>query len=169
MRRNLIKIDAEELGELGVKIIGDIRRFKSASGMPLNTQLKQAIIYTNDNVLHHQLNELLNDIKGTMRINELHVKLGQPHIVEKVVEIIPRKDKIGPHFRGDAPKILKYLESNDPQIIVETIKKDGEILINNLKLTMDFIQTRKEIVSSTGEKVNLLYSDELDLVVEILK
>jgi valyl-tRNA synthetase len=169
VEKNLINSDAEELGELGVKIIGDIRRFKSSSGMPLNTQLKHTIIYTKDEVLHHQLNQLYNDIKGTLRIQDLQVEMGQPHIMEKVVEIIPRKDKIGPHFRGDAPVILKYLESKDPQLIVEDLNRDGEILIDGLKLTSDYIKTRKEIISSTGEKVDIIHSDDSDVVIEIVK
>ncbi len=168
VEKNLISEDVEKLGELGVKVIGDIRRFKSASGMPLNTQLKRVIIYTRSEVLHHQLNELYNDIKGTMRIQDLQVEIGQPNIREKIVEIIPRKDKIGPHFRVNAPKILQYLESNDPQIIVDALNKDGEILIDDLKLTNDYIKTRKEIISITGEKVDILHSEDTDVVIEII-
>ena len=166
--KKLISEDVQERGELGVKVIGDIRRFKSASGMSLNTQLKQVIIYTRSEVLHHQLNQLYNDIKGTMRIKDLQVETGKPNSREKVVEIIPRKDKIGPHFRGDAPKILQYLESQDPQIIVDTLNKDEEILIGDLKLTNEYIKTRKEIISSTGEKVDILHSDDTDVVIEII-
>ena len=168
VEENLINEEVEERGELGVKVIGDIRRFKSATGMPLNTMLKQVIIYTHSEGLHLQLNRLYNDIKGTMRINDLKVEMGQPNIMEKVVEIIPRKDKIGPYFRGNAPKILNYLESHDPQIIVDALNKYGEILIDDLKLTSDYIKTRKEIISSTGEKVDILYSDDIDVVIEII-
>ncbi|MGO9387187.1 MAG: valine--tRNA ligase [Methanobacterium sp.] len=168
VNENLISEEVEEYGKLGVKVIGDIRRFKSAMGMPLNTMLKQVIIYTHSEVLHHQLNHLYNDIKGTIRIDDLQVEIGQPNIMEKVVEIIPRKDKIGPYFRGNAPKILNYLESHDPQIIVDTLNKDGEILIDDLKLTSDYIKTRKEIISSTGEKVDILHFDDIDVVIEII-
>ncbi len=168
VHRDLINEDAEDVGELGVKIIGDIRRFKSASGMPLNTQLKHTTIYTRDEALNYKLNQLCDDIKGTMRIQELQVMIGQPNIKEKVVEVIPRKDKIGPEFRKDAPIILEYLTSNNPQSIVDTLLKDGEILINDHKLTMDYIKTKKEIISSTGEKVDILHSDELDIVIVIV-
>jgi len=151
-----------------VKVIGDIRRFKSATGMPLNTMLKQVIIYTHSEVLHLQLNHLYNDIKGTMRIKDLQVEMGQPNISEKVVEIIPLKDKIGPYFRRNAPKILNYLESHDPQNIMDALNKDGNILIDDLTLTSDYIKTRKEIISSTGEKVDILHSDDFDMVIEII-
>lgn len=159
---------AESRGELGVKIIGDIRRFKSAKGMPLNTQIKSTIIYTEDDQLYYHLNELENDIKGTMRVKDLRIERGQPQAQEKVVEIIPQMDKIGPHFRKDAPQIIQYLQSTDPQIIVETLEEEGEILINDLKLTDEYIKTKKEIISSTGEKVEILHSEDLDAVVEII-
>lgn len=165
--KDLMDDDAESLGELGVKVIGDIRRFKSASGMPLNIQLKSTTIYTEDNMVLHHLNELENDIQGTMRIGDLKVKLGQPEIQEKVVEIIPQMNKIGPDFRKDAPMILKYLQSHDPQIIAETLEDQGEIQIEDLKLTSEYVKTRKEIMSTTGEKVDIIHSD--DLVIEIIR
>lgn len=165
--KDLIDDDAEILGELGVKVIGDIRRFKSASGMPLNIQLKSTAIYTEDKMVLHHLNELENDIQGTMRIGDLKVKLGQPEIQEKVVEIIPQMNKIGPDFRKDAPLILKYLQSHDPQIIAETLEDQGEIQIEDLKLTREYVKTRKEIMSTTGEKVDIIHAD--DLVIEIIR
>jgi len=76
-------------------------------------------------------------------------------------------NKIGPDFRKDAPHILKYLESTDPQEIYQKMESDGEININDLKLTREYIKPRKEIVSITGEKVDIIYSDEL--VIEIIK
>jgi valyl-tRNA synthetase len=48
------------------------------------------------------------------------------------------------------------------------LNKYGEILIDDLKLTSDYIKTRKEIISSTGEKVDILYSDDIDVVIEII-
>lgn len=168
VQRNLIDYDAEDMGELGVKIIGEIRRFKSASGIPLNAQLKATSIYTGVETSCMQFNELMDDIEGTLNIRDLKVEMGQPDIQEKVVEIIPQMDKIGPHFRGDAPKILKYLGTKDPDEIAETLKREGEILIDDLRLTDEYIKTKKEVLSSTGEKVDIVHSDELDVVVEIV-
>jgi len=164
---DLIDLSAEGVGELGVDVIGDIRRFKSASGMPLNIQLKSTSIYTEDDETYHHLINLLDDIKGTMRIEDLKVLKGQPQIMEKVVEIIPQMNRIGPDFRKDAPQILKYIESTDPQEIVEKLESVGEISVNDLKLTPEYIKTRKEITSITGEKVDIIHRD--NLVIEIIK
>jgi len=164
---DLIDLSAEGVGELGVDVIRDIRRFKSASGMPLNIQLKSTSIYTEDDETYHHLINVLDDIKGTMRIEDLKVLKGQPQIMEKVVEIIPQMNRIGPDFRKDAPQILKYIESTDPQEIVEKLESVGEISINDLKLTPEYIKTRKEITSITGEKVDIIHRD--NLVIEIIK
>lgn len=164
---SLISGDAELVGTMGVNVIGDIRRFKSASGMPLNIELKSTSIYTEDHETFGHLIELQDDIKGTMRIADLNITNGQPHIIEKVVEVIPQMDKIGPHFRKDAPVILKYIESTDPQELAEALDEDGEISIDELKLTEEYIKLRKEITSKTGEKVDLIHTD--DLVIEIIK
>jgi valyl-tRNA synthetase len=48
------------------------------------------------------------------------------------------------------------------------LNKDEEILIGDLKLTNEYIKTRKEIISSTGEKVDILHSDDTDVVIEII-
>ncbi len=164
---DLIDLSAEGVGELGVDVIRDIRRFKSASGMPLNIQLKSTSIYTEDDETYHHLINVLDDIKGTMRIDDLKVLKGQPQIMEKVVEIIPQMNRIGPDFRKDAPQILKYIESTDPQEIVEKLESVGEISVNDLKLTPEYIKTRKEITSITGEKVDIIHRD--NLVIEIIK
>ena len=99
---DLIDLESESVGDLGVDVIGDIRRFKSSSGMPLNVQLKRTSIYTEDSDTYHHLNELKNDMKGTMRIEDLRFP-GVNHRFGKVVEIIPQMNKIGPTFRKDAP------------------------------------------------------------------
>ena len=94
--------------------------------------------------------------------------MGKPDIQERVVELTPVMSKIGPEFKKDAPSIVKYLESNDPHEIAETIERDGKIVINGLTLTKEYVTSRKEIVGSSGEKVEIFHSEELDVVLEIV-
>ena len=164
----LMDEDAEKLGEIGVNIIGDIRRFKAATGRPLNTPIGSAIIYTTEPDLHKDLKQLESDIVGTTRIKELKIEMGKPNIQERVVELTPVMSKIGPEFKKDAPSIVKYLEANDPHETAEILERDGEILINGLKLTGDHVTLRREIVGSSGEKVEIFNSEELDVVLEIV-
>ncbi|MBM4241130.1 MAG: valine--tRNA ligase [Euryarchaeota archaeon] len=164
----LIDSEAEEVGEIGVKIIGEIRRFKSSSGIPLNTTLKYTNIYTTESELYSKMKSLIYDIKGTMRIDELKIEMGRPDIQETVTEIIPQMAKIGPEFKADAPKIVKYLKSKDPWKIAEALEKDGEIIIEDCRLTADYINTKKEVVGRTGEKVEILHATDLDVILEIV-
>jgi valyl-tRNA synthetase len=165
---NLMDKNAEELGNKGVSIIGDIRRFKSATGRPLNTPIRSLTIYTTDSELYNEMKELDSDIIGTMRIKSLKIEMGKPDVQEKVVEITPVMSKIGPEFKKDAPVIVKYLASNDPNEISLALERDGKILINGIKLTEEYITSRREIVGSTGEKVDILHSEEMDIVMEIV-
>ena len=63
---------------------------------------------------------------------------------------------------------MKYLESNDPDEIAQILERDGEIVIEGLTLTPDYVTSRKIIVGSSGEKVEIFHSEELDVVLEIV-
>lgn len=159
---------SEELGDKGVKVIGDIRRFKASTKRPLNTPIKHLTIYTMDEDLFEDLMELDSDIVGTMRIKELQIEMGKPDVQEKVVELTPVMSRIGPEFKKDAPTIVKYLGSRDPDEIFRELEENGEIVVDDLTITEDHITTRKEIVGSSGEKVEIIHSDEMDIVMEIV-
>ncbi|WP_321423634.1 hypothetical protein [uncultured Methanobacterium sp.] len=91
-----------------------------------------------------------------MRVKELTVTTDKPDVREIVVEVTPRMDKIGPEFKGQAPVIVKYLQSSGPQEIAENMEKDGFIDIEGSQITADHISTTKELVGRTGEKVELI-------------
>lgn len=165
---DLVDQSAEEIGRVGVEVISELRRFKSGRKMPLNTPLKSATIYSVSKDTYQQLNILLEDIKGTMRIENLGIQEGKPDVREIVVEVTPRMDKIGPEFKGQAPVIVKYLASQDPQKIAETLENEDFLDIEGSKVTNDHVSTTKELVGRTGEKVDLILMEELDLVVEIV-
>ncbi|NYB52329.1 MAG: valine--tRNA ligase [Methanobacteriaceae archaeon] len=165
---SLVDESADDAGRVGVEVISQLRRFKASSKMPLNTPLKSATIYAGSKDTYEQLEILKEDVKGTMRIQDLSIQEGKPHVREKVVEITPRMDKIGPEFKGQAPVIVKYLQSNDPQMIAETLEKNGFIDIEGSKVTLDHVSYSKELVGKMGEKVELILMEELDLVVEVV-
>lgn len=169
VKKELINDEAEDTGKTGVTLIGDVRRFKSSVGMPLNTPIKSTTIYTTEKELYDRLNGLKEDIMGTMRIKDLKIEIGKPDVQEKVVEIEPIMAKIGPEFRGEAPKIVKYLQSVDPEDIAEILDRDGQISIEGSVLTWDYVDSRKEIVGRTGEKVEILQSEELDAVLQVVR
>lgn len=169
VKEQLIDDEAEDTGKAAVNLIGDIRRFKSNSGMPLNTPIKSINVYTTQKELYSNLNLLKEDIKGTMRIKNLEMEMGKPDVQEKVVEVEPVMSKVGPEFRGDAPKIVRYLASAGPQEVAEALDKEGEILIEGSRLTWDHVNAKREVHGKTGEKVEIVQSEDLDIVLEIVK
>ncbi|PKL67830.1 MAG: valine--tRNA ligase [Methanobacteriales archaeon HGW-Methanobacteriales-1] len=167
-KEKLVDNESEDIGKIGVELIGELRRFKSSKGISLNTPLKTVNIYTSKSDLINKIELLVPDIKGTMRVTDLNLMSGKPDIKEKVVEIIPQMAKIGPEFKGDAPKIVKYLQSENMNEIVATLDKEGEILVENYKLTWKHIEAKKEVVGKTGEKVEVIHAANLDVIIEII-
>ena len=168
VQQNLLSESAEEIGRLGVEVTSQLRRFKASQKMPLNTPLKSSTIYASADDVYKYLNLLKDDIKGTMRIENVMITRGKPDVREIVVEVTPKMDKIGPEFKGAAPVIVQYLQAEDPEIIMQTIDENGYIDIEGSKVTSEHISTKKELVGSTGEKVDLILMEELDLVVEVV-
>ncbi len=168
VQTDLINAEMEKQGDLGVEIIGELRRFKSSSKIPLNAQLKSTTIYTTNSGLYEEIEPLLMDIKGTLNILDLKLETGKPDTQEIVVEITPLMSKIGPEFKGDAPKILGYLQSREPQEIAKALENDGEIIIEGHKITENYMTMKKESVGKTGEKVEIIHPEKMDIVLEIV-
>ncbi|KZX10441.1 valine--tRNA ligase [Methanobrevibacter filiformis] len=166
---DLISEDAENNGEIAINLIGEIRRFKSSSKIPLNAPIKSINIFSEDKSIINIISIFDNDIKGTLKVNELNVVTGKPNVQEKVVEITPAMDKIGPQFKGEAPKIIKYLTSNNPEEIAKLLENNGEIAIENNVITEEHVNMKKELIGSTGTKVDLLNLESLNLVLEVIK
>ncbi len=168
VQEDLLDESFEAIGQMGVEVISQLRRFKASKKMPLNTPLKKATIYASSEDVYNHLNLLESDIKGTMRIENVEITRGKPDVREVVVEVTPRMDKIGPEFKGQAPVIVKYLKEEDPAMIVQNITENGYIDIERSKVTSRHITSRKELVGSSGEKVDLILMENLDLVVELV-
>lgn len=168
INNDLINENSEETGQLVIGVIGEIRRFKSSSKIPLNVPLAEVNIYTNDK-LKSTFEEYIDDIKGTLKINELKLSEGKPDVHEKVVEITPAMDKIGPEFKGEAPKIIQYISSTDPDEIAKLFEKDGEIAIDDNIITEKHVNMKKEVLGKSGKKVDVVQGENLDIIFEIVR
>lgn len=156
------------LGGLGVEIITELRRFKSSQGMPLNTPLPSVTIYTEKPELYDQLSLLREDVQGTMRIQKLRLEKGKPDIQEQITEITPRMEMIGPKYKKDAPSIVKYLKSADIKRLGQELEDRGRIVIGDYEVTGEYVQLKKEILSRSGERVDIISSVDGDVVMEIV-
>jgi len=72
-----IEISEKEVkrGDLVIKVIAEIRRAKHDKRIPLNAPLEKVEIYTSDKEAYDTLIEGSDDIKGTLRIEQMDIRL----------------------------------------------------------------------------------------------
>ncbi|MDR3292310.1 MAG: valine--tRNA ligase [Methanobrevibacter sp.] len=169
VNNELIDLKCENEGDAAIELIDNIRRFKSSSKIPLNQSLNTVNIYTKNNEILAILNQFKEDIKGTLKIDNLDIKNDKPNVKEKIIEITPRMEKIGPEFKKEAKIIIQYLSSTTTQEIAKTLEDNGKINIEGNIITYDHINIEKELQEESGKKVDLLNLDDLDLILEIIR
>ncbi len=165
----LISEEMENKGETTVELIDEVRRFKSASKIPLNAELAEVNVYTSDDSLVEVFNDFDDDIKGTLKIKDLAISSGKPEVHEKIIEVEPDMSQIGPKFKGDAGKIIGYLKSTDIDEIGAVLEENHELAIGEIVVPEDMLNIKKEIVGASGKKVDILQSENLDMIVEVIR
>lgn len=114
-------------------------------------------------------NEFSQDIEGTLKIDDLAIKTGKPEVHEKIIEVEPDMSQIGPMFKKDAGKIIGYLKSRDIEEIADELENSGELAIGEITVSKDLLNISKEIVGASGKKVDILQSENLDVIVEVIR
>ena len=165
----LISEEMETKGETTVELIDEVRRFKSASKIPLNAELTEVNVYTSDDALVEIFNQFEDDIKGTLKIKDLAISQGKPEVHEKIIEVEPDMSQIGPTFKGDAGKIIGYLKSTDIDEIGAALEKNNELTIGEIVVPEGMLNVKKEIVGASGKKVDILQSENIDMIVEVIR
>ena len=165
----LINEEMENKGETTVELIDEVRRFKSSAKIPLNAELSEVNVYTSDEDLVDVFNQFDADIKGTLKINDLAISSGKPEVHEKIIEVEPDMSQIGPKFKGDAGKIIGYLKSTPIDEIGSVLDESHELTIGDIVVPEDMLNIKKEIVGASGKKVDILQSENLDMIVEVIR
>ncbi len=165
----LISEEMEGKGETTVELIDEVRRFKSASKIPLNAELAEVNVYTSDEDLVDVFNQFDADIRGTLKINDLAISSGKPEVHEKIIEVEPDMSQVGPTFKGGAGKIIGYLKSTDIDEIGSALEENHELTIGDIVVPEDMLNIKKEIVGASGKKVDILQSENLDMIVEVIR
>ena len=144
--------DIEKIGEIAKNTVISIRRFKANSGMPLNAPLKYVEIYTEDEETYNALIKTANDIKGTLKIENLEIIKGKPDLEYRIVEIIPDKSKIGPEFKKNAKYVMDLIKNADEEtldkIINEGLKTEYGVI------RKEHIKDVKRALFCEGEEVD---------------
>lgn len=169
--KDLDSVEAEENGDLAIELIGEIRRFKSASKIPLNVPVANVNVYVNDETanLKDIFEYFADDISGTLKIDDFAIKTGKPEVHEKVVEVEPDMAKIGPIFKGEAGKVIGFIKSTSPDEIAKQLEDNGGIAIADGVITEEHLKMKKEVVGASGKKVDVLQSEDLGLIVEVIR
>ena len=165
----LIDSEIEIKAQNTIELIDEVRRFKSASKIPLNAELTQVNIYTSEDSLNAIFKEFNDDIKGTLKIKDFTISQGKPEVHEKIIEIDPDMSQIGPKFKGDAGKIISYLKSTDINEIGSILDKNHELTIDNIIVPENMLNIKKDIVGASGKKVDILQSEKLNMIIEVIR
>ena len=160
----LISDDVELTGSYAVDIIDELRRYKSSHGIPLNQPINTVNIYTTD---VEKVELTIDDIKNTNKIDNITVQNGKPDLHEKVIQIEPVMSKIGPEFKQNAKKIIDYIANTNPEEIMKQINTTGKATVDDIAFTIEHITTESELVSKTGEVVDIIKTENHDILLEI--
>jgi len=147
-----INEEAERFGEIAKNTVISIRRFKANSGMALNAPLKYVEIYTEDEETYLALNKTAEDIKGTLKIEELKIIKGKPTLESKIIEIIPDKSKIGPEFKKNAKAVMDLIKNADEETLEKIINEGLETEYGVIR--KEHIKDVKRALFCEGEKVD---------------
>jgi valyl-tRNA synthetase len=164
INEELISDEAEIVGSYAIDIIDELRRYKSSHGIPLNQQVDIVNIYTED---VDKIEKCIEDIKNTNKVTNITVQNGQPDLHEKVISMEPVMSKIGPEFKQDAKKIIDYIANNNPDEIAKELEANGSVAVDNVSFTKEHVTTESELVSQTGEVVDILKTEEYDILLEV--
>jgi valyl-tRNA synthetase len=148
--------EAFEKGEILKDITVAIRRYKSDLKMPLNAPINAAIVYTEKSI-----DEISEDISKSMNVSNLELKNGKPDIDEKIIEVIPRYDIIGPKFGKDVQKVKTLLREN-----IAILEENGKITVEGFDLDRDYVERVEREFFKKGKKVNVI--KDKNFIIEIL-
>ena len=167
----LIDGSAEERGEVANLIMSTLRRYKSEVGMALSKELLSVEIYTPRRGVAKQVEQVGEDIVGTMHVRRLCIKVGKPRVVERVLAVEPDMAKLGPRLRGDAKLVSQALREIDPRALARRLSK-GKIVLTvgkrKFRLAPDEVRLIKE-TEAKGLKVEVLNIQKPELTILVKK
>ena len=128
----IIDKDAEKAGEVVKEYISQVRSWKSEHGMALNYPLEAIATYSTQNNVS-KIKPSSSIIISTLKYPNSHEFVpNKPDIDEKIIKIIPVYSKIGPIFKKDGKKIIKWIVENQTEII-KKIEQKGDVFLSEVK------------------------------------
>ncbi|RLF52921.1 MAG: valine--tRNA ligase [Thermoplasmata archaeon] len=135
----LIDDEKEKSGETVKNYISQVRSWKSSQGIPLNAPIPVIATYASKDLIS-KIKPSMSIIKSTLKYPEKHeFIIGKPDVEEKIKKIIPVYSKIGPTFKNDGKKIVKWINDNQNEIISK-IMSYGDVKLSEIPV----IKTNKD-------------------------
>jgi valyl-tRNA synthetase len=149
---------AESLGEITNKIVSALRQFKSTRKMALNTEIPGLEIYTPNRELAKRLEEIADDVAGTMQVREIKITSEKPELEERLISVEPNFAKLGPRLRGDLKIVAEALRRARPEELSEQLKR-GFIEVGEagktIKLSIDELKITR-VTERRGQRVEVI-------------
>ena len=122
----LIDNEAEQTGDNVKKYISEVRSWKSAQGMSLNAPMHAHTTYAGNNINSYKPSESI--IKSTLNYpNDHEFKSGEPADGEEKITLVkPVRSKIGPLFKKESGKLIKWIDEHQDELI-KIIENHGDI------------------------------------------
>ena len=152
----IVDDDALAKGRLAKDIISEVRRWKSQKGMPLNKEIGKMTVFASTD-----LSDIVEDIKGTMNIRELHVTMESPSYTEVITGVSPDFSVMGPVFGKETKSVVSVL--TDPEI-AKRVLDEGEVDVDGIMLKREYISKVDRAFEENGKRVELI--EHPDFVIE---
>jgi valyl-tRNA synthetase len=129
----IVDEEKEVSGELVKEYISQVRSWKSEQGIALNAPINTTATYASKDLIS-KFKQNMSIIKTTLKYPESHEFItGKPDIEENIAKILPVYSKIGPAFKKDGEKLVKWINENKDRII-KKIEKNGDILFSDIPI-----------------------------------
>jgi len=148
-----------EEGDFIKDIIADVRRWKADNGKALNESIpKLEIISQKIGVVEKAEDYITN----TLKIENLILN-NEKEIEEKISQLKPKFDKIGPIFKDKTKDFLSLIKKENPEVIYEKIKI-GNMEFFGIKITEEFVEAIT-IKTISGKEVSVLTNDDTNIII----
>jgi len=155
----------ENAGETIKSYIAQVRSWKSEQGIALNAPIQAIATYAEKDYIS-KIEPSRFIIHSTLKYPLQHRYItGKPDIEERITSVSPVYAKLGPTFKTESQKIVKWLQENQEKAII-LIEKNGDIFLSDIHLFPEsnkqrllkegFIQIKKEI-SIKGKRGSIVH------------
>jgi valyl-tRNA synthetase len=173
--KEIIDSEKEKSGDAVKKYISQVRSWKSEQGIALNAPLNAIATYASKTQIS-KIKTSDSIIKTTLKFPDKHEFIeGKPDVEEKITKITPVYSKIGPTFKTDGKKLVKWINENQDKII-NTLEKKGDIKVTDIPaisskekgelLSNGFIKIEKETKVKGKKDSSILTFDDFYLEVK---